>query len=780
MDYQLVGGMMRNTLKVLVLAALALAALSGASAQVPVPQGISGTVFDLDGITQVPAGTNYSVNNTANGFFFQGRTGGGYSTGRYAAAVAGNAGDTVVIRAWNRDHESTRSVQLNGVLKNVNLLLNLTLENSAPRIVSIPPAAAIEDEMYSYQASAEDDEGDAVSFTLLLGPPGMAITGGLLTWLPENDDVGPHGVSIRVSDTALASTQNFTVTVSNVNDAPEIYTIPPTDAIEDQPFSYQVGASDVDSALSYSLSETPEGMAINSSGYLSWLPTNGDVGLHNVTVRVSDGELEDLQSFQVTVSNVNDAPYFTSTPPDSLLQEEELNYPLAAVDVDSFPLTFSLVEAPGGMALNGSVLQWTPENQDVGLHNITLQVTDGEFNDSQRFVLLVVNVNDPPAFTTTPVGSVLEGQEYRYQADGTDPDSDELAFALQSGPSGMAVEASSGMVSWHPVHRDVGHHTVEILLTDGNLTALQSYQLTVQERSSGGGGGGGGGIPGRPPRRLHNLTASFSGMVRRVALHAYASAEPSIDVEELPGRPRAAGSRLPGPVYGYLSISLLPSEEEPRAERVTVDFSVPLSWLASLNVSSSEVRLFHYDGQWEALPTTPLGERDDLALFRAEAPSLSYFAIGLAGPIPEPERLMGDVVVVAPPVNSVSIGGIIYARNGRQVRRGTLFAVENPETGECVEGRTGIAKDTGRFSAMLQASEGDMLHVFVDRKEVLTLPALEDEDLDVHTSLRQGLSFTGLAIAVQQRPSLVPGSLALALLVAIGALLAMRVRLRRE
>ena len=44
----------------------------GAAAQVPVPHGISGTVFMSDGKTQAPTGTHFSVNDTTNGYRMEG------------------------------------------------------------------------------------------------------------------------------------------------------------------------------------------------------------------------------------------------------------------------------------------------------------------------------------------------------------------------------------------------------------------------------------------------------------------------------------------------------------------------------------------------------------------------------------------------------------------------------------------------------------------------------------------------------------------------------------
>jgi hypothetical protein len=55
---------------------------------------------------------------------------------------------------------------------------------------------------YFYQPVVRDPDGDPMTFTLVVGPPGMTMdpeTGALL-WVPRPDQVGLHKVEIRVTD----------------------------------------------------------------------------------------------------------------------------------------------------------------------------------------------------------------------------------------------------------------------------------------------------------------------------------------------------------------------------------------------------------------------------------------------------------------------------------------------------------------------------------------------------------------------------------------------------
>jgi len=89
------------------------------------------------------------------------------------------------------------------------------------------------------------------------------------------------------------------------NQSPTITSTPITTATVDELYTYDVNATDPDGdPLTYSLTTSPTGMAIDSTtGVINWTPTSGQIGYNDVTVKVSDGELLDTQSFVITVNS---------------------------------------------------------------------------------------------------------------------------------------------------------------------------------------------------------------------------------------------------------------------------------------------------------------------------------------------------------------------------------------------------------------------------------------------------------------------------------------------
>ena len=61
------------------------------------------------------------------------------------------------------------------------------------------------------------------------------------------------------------------------------------------------------------------------------------------------------------------------------------------------------------------VLSGTPTNSEVGTHSVTITATDtAGATDTQSFNITVINTNDPPTFTNTPVTSATQDVGYDY------------------------------------------------------------------------------------------------------------------------------------------------------------------------------------------------------------------------------------------------------------------------------------------------------------------------------------------------------------------------------
>ncbi|MFO1418836.1 MAG: PKD domain-containing protein [Methylotetracoccus sp.] len=75
-------------------------------------------------------------------------------------------------------------------------------ENHAPAITSVPILSAQAGVPYEYRVTAEDSDGDALSFALQVAPVGMVVDplSGVVTWTPLDEHLGTTAVVVTASD----------------------------------------------------------------------------------------------------------------------------------------------------------------------------------------------------------------------------------------------------------------------------------------------------------------------------------------------------------------------------------------------------------------------------------------------------------------------------------------------------------------------------------------------------------------------------------------------------
>jgi len=91
-------------------------------------------------------------------------------------------------------------------------------ENHLPVVTGSDIITATQDELYFYAITANDTDGDDLSFSVTLGPAGMAIErsdarSAVLTWTPTAAELGVHEVRVTVSDGKATVMHNFSLVV---------------------------------------------------------------------------------------------------------------------------------------------------------------------------------------------------------------------------------------------------------------------------------------------------------------------------------------------------------------------------------------------------------------------------------------------------------------------------------------------------------------------------------------------------------------------------------------
>jgi hypothetical protein len=185
--------------------------------------------------------------------------------------------------------------------------------NSRPSISGNPPASIRMDSQYSFTPSANDVDGDRLTFSIT-GQPGWAEfdeSTGRLVGTPGFGNVGDYrNIVISVDDGNLsASLAAFSISVTTDNSAPAISGNPPAQVTVGNPYSFTPTANDPDGdELTFSITGDLPWADINSeTGNLSGSPMAGNVGTYaGITITVTDGtESTSLGPFSITVNAVS-------------------------------------------------------------------------------------------------------------------------------------------------------------------------------------------------------------------------------------------------------------------------------------------------------------------------------------------------------------------------------------------------------------------------------------------------------------------------------------------
>ena len=190
-----------------------------------------------------------------------------------------------------------------------NLSITVSAENDVPIIAALP--TVVLDEDGSVTLSVNDftiTDVDSTEHTLtVLSGSNYSVIGNTIH--PDTHYSGELLVDVYVSDAFDDSaTETLSVTVTAVNDAPDLTGTPTLNATMSEPYSSQFNATDIDSgALSYAVTSDHDWLSISATGELTGEPTGADIGVYSVTVTVSDGELSDQITFDLSVNDLDNA-----------------------------------------------------------------------------------------------------------------------------------------------------------------------------------------------------------------------------------------------------------------------------------------------------------------------------------------------------------------------------------------------------------------------------------------------------------------------------------------
>lgn len=234
---------------------------------------------------------------------------------------------------------------------------------------------------------------------------------GQFNWVTNQNDVGSHVVTFAAgngSGSNITRTQTFTIRLASAVAVKNLY--PGSSVTSGNAISFiAVAQGYINPSFSISdsfPSSTVGSSNINSDGNFGWTPTSEDVGVHNLTIRVTSSTGRTDTIFQtvtvngIAIQNISSTNITIGTP---------LTFSIATYGWAS-PLTYQVNDSLrnntiDSIAKSGNSFSWTPSARDVGTHYITVTATDA--NNKTSEVTRKVVVSGPPIVVAPVVSPVV-------------------------------------------------------------------------------------------------------------------------------------------------------------------------------------------------------------------------------------------------------------------------------------------------------------------------------------------------------------------------------------
>ena len=396
-------------------------------------------------------------------------------------------------QALNNRRYSVSDLDIQGF--NTNVVFG-SGNDHAPDISSSSSFSVAENQTSIGIVTATDADGDTLSYSIS-GTDAASVSinssSGALSFntSPDYETRSSYSIIVTVSDGTNETTQSITVNVTDVNDAP-VFTSDATFRVaENQTAIGTVGATDADSGDSVTFTVFGSELSITSAGVLSFAtaPDYETKASYTATVTATDGTSETTQSITINVTNIDEAPVFTSSSTFSAPENQNAIGTVIATDADGDTISYSLtgIDASSlSVNSNTGVLTFnsSPDYETKSTYSVIVTASDGANSPTQSITVNVTDVNDAPMFISSSTFSVPENQTSIGSVIATDADGDTISFSLAgTDASLLSVNSSTGVLTFNssPDYETKSTYSVTAIAVDGANSAEQSITVNVND-----------------------------------------------------------------------------------------------------------------------------------------------------------------------------------------------------------------------------------------------------------------------------------------------------------
>jgi hypothetical protein len=313
------------------------------------------------------------------------------------------------------------------------ILIIVNKANWPPVIEPIEDFSINEGDKLILEPEVRDEENDEVTITISdpIGDDGE--------WQTGYEDVGEYDIIVTASDYEHTVSQEFTLTVVDVNRAPELisYYLEEDFSInEGEQIDLSISALDPDGdSIKYLWNV--DGKEVSELNEYRYKPNFDSAGFHEIKASASDGYKKTTAIWNVEVLNVNRAPEFRVIDEITMSESDLLKLEFEALDPDGDEVTYTISEPIGNDG------EWQTGYEDAGVYFVEISVTDGDLTPTKTITLIVNEVDRAPYFEKVDDFTVNEGETVTIELKARDEDGQEVVFSLENAPSGAYIDGNN-------------------------------------------------------------------------------------------------------------------------------------------------------------------------------------------------------------------------------------------------------------------------------------------------------------------------------------------------
>ena len=360
----------------------------------------------------------------------------------------------------------------------VMLKFYVAMENQKP-MARGRQVTTSEDVPVALQLSADDIEGDKLTYNIIDNPSNGTLSGtaGDRVYTPYIDFNGTDTFTFIANDGHLDSDPaKVIVVVSSVNDTPRIPDMGIPTPIN-TPVGITLTVTDPDdSVFTFELLRKPKHGTLDSAHLpvLGYTPENGFMGADTVSYRAVDAQSLAGTAAQIVIEvGSNNSRPIAQSQTVTGKEDTPVSIILGGTDPEGAPLTGTVVVLPrhGTLSGSGSSRTYTPHRDYFGNDTIRFTVSDGMLVSDQGVIVVVVTaVNDNPSAQSQSVAANLNSSVMILLA-ATDIDDTTFIFNITCQPKNGRLDTSGlwqSRIVYTPDNNFKGNDTIYFIARDGS------------------------------------------------------------------------------------------------------------------------------------------------------------------------------------------------------------------------------------------------------------------------------------------------------------------------